>query len=402
MAFNLPAIEYPRNALLDFSPLSNAINRYQQASENAYDFGVAKKAGEFAQKGELNNAALEAFKGGLPDLGAKFQGLDQSKKQFDLDYQHKIAQATAGLAQMAQNEPDPNKRAAMTQRILGAHPSFTQSIKDKLPAELQNDHDTVLKYIIASASGYKDPLEQAHKRAQIANLNSQAPLNAAHAELYRAQAQQANQKPQGQLKEVNGKLVWVSPNGQEVKEVYNAGPDLSKTPEHVAKSANFAARMIDAEENLQAASKDPKKYDPTTLGTAIVNATPEWMANYYRTPEGQKYMQSAKQWIRAYLRRESGAAISADEFKQDFITFFPQPNEGPEVIEQKRQARMLAAQGIANEARDVFGHLAPRQAEVLKKWNANAPQAPDANTPTITNPKTGQRMKLQNGQWVPL
>ena len=37
----------------------------------------------------------------------------------------------------------------------------------------------------------------------------------------------------------------------------------------------------------------------------------------------------AEQWIRAFLRKESGAAIGKDEFTRDFVVYFPQPGDKP-------------------------------------------------------------------------
>lgn len=398
--YNLPAIQGPSNPLLDFSQINQGIDDWRKRSELETRKQAVRNIGQAWQAKDYDKATTLGFETGDPELATRMQGLAQQKQSFDLEHQQKLTHHIAGIAQMIDAEPDANKRLAMHQKFMAADPRFQQAFS-KLPEEIRNDPDVQRKYIIASALGPKDPLEAQMKRAQIANLNSQAPMNAAHAEFFRAQADQLRQKPPGIVKEANGKIVVIPSDLSSARVVYDAGPDLSKVPEHVAKSANFAARMIDSEEKLQAAMADPKKFNPATLGTATVNALPEVAANYFRSPEGQKYMQSAREWIRAYLRRESGAAISADEFRQDFLTFFPQPNDDAATIEQKRQARMLAATGIANEARDVFPHLAPRQAEVLKKWNAPAPnQAP--TRPRARNPQTGQIIEYDGQQWVPV
>ena len=55
------------------------------------------------------------------------------------------------------------------------------------------------------------------------------------------------------------------------------------------------------------------------------------------------------------MRRESGAAISATEWEEEYKTFFPQPGDGPETIDEKRQARQVAQESMGAQA----GH-APR------------------------------------------
>lgn len=60
----------------------------------------------------------------------------------------------------------------------------------------------------------------------------------------------------------------------------------------------------------------------------------------------QKMNQAKLSFIRGQLRIESGAAIGADEFKRSDEEFFPQPGDGPEVIEQKRLSRINAVKGM--------------------------------------------------------
>jgi hypothetical protein len=43
----------------------------------------------------------------------------------------------------------------------------------------------------------------------------------------------------------------------------------------------------------------------------------------FMSPEQQKYKQAADNWIRANLRKESGAVIGADEMAAEYATYFP-------------------------------------------------------------------------------
>src|SRR5690606_33933242 len=86
------------------------------------------------------------------------------------------------------------------------------------------------------------------------------------------------------------------------------------------------------------------------LGSKIADMLPIDAGNFFRTPEGQRYRQAAMDWIRAKLRKESGAQIAEDEFRGEFETYFPQPGDSPEVVEQKRAARRRAEESMAIEA----------------------------------------------------
>lgn len=59
-------------------------------------------------------------------------------------------------------------------------------------------------------------------------------------------------------------------------------------------------------------------------------------------PEQQQYRQAQEDWVRAKLRKESGASIATDEMDREIETYFPMPGEGKEVIAQKRKARATA------------------------------------------------------------
>ena len=82
----------------------------------------------------------------------------------------------------------------------------------------------------------------------------------------------------------------------------------------------------------------------TMMRNYIAGSIP--FGNFLRTPEGQKYDQAKRDFINAILRQESGAAIGKDEFDNAELQYFPQPNDGPEVIEQKRQAREAKIVGL--------------------------------------------------------
>jgi hypothetical protein len=60
----------------------------------------------------------------------------------------------------------------------------------------------------------------------------------------------------------------------------------------------------------------------------------------------QLYRQAQENWVTANLRKESGAVIGPVEMQQEIVKYFPQINEGPEVIAQKSEARRIAEEGM--------------------------------------------------------
>jgi hypothetical protein len=89
------------------------------------------------------------------------------------------------------------------------------------------------------------------------------------------------------------------------------------------------------------------------VGSAMAGAIPFVGGAAQRTvqsPDVQRYQQAASDWIRAKLRKESGAAIGVDEANQEYATYFPMSGDSAAVIEQKRQARLLATEAMKMSA----------------------------------------------------
>jgi hypothetical protein len=64
----------------------------------------------------------------------------------------------------------------------------------------------------------------------------------------------------------------------------------------------------------------------------------------------QRVLQAQQAWVRAKLRKESGAVIGADEMADEIKTFFPQYGDKPETIRQKALLRQQAESGLVVEA----------------------------------------------------
>lgn len=108
-------------------------------------------------------------------------------------------------------------------------------------------------------------------------------------------------------------------------------------------SAQFADRMSAAHQTL------------LTLESGFVSPQGVFLA---QSGTGSQYERQARQaqreFVTAILRRESGAVISPSEFDSAAQQYFPQYGDGPEVIEQKRQARMRAIQGLINASQGAY------------------------------------------------
>ena len=88
---------------------------------------------------------------------------------------------------------------------------------------------------------------------------------------------------------------------------------------------------------------------PITFGAR--RAQPEWM----KGEDLKRLEQAERNFINAVLRRESGAAISDDEFNNAEQQYFIQPGDTAEVIRQKRENRQAALDGLIRESGGAYG-----------------------------------------------
>ncbi|MBO6549119.1 MAG: hypothetical protein JJ964_05810 [Rhizobiales bacterium] len=130
------------------------------------------------------------------------------------------------------------------------------------------------------------------------------------------------------------------------------GPKDLNSPNRVytdgqVKSSSFAKRMDDAEGILT--GLETKGYE---RGSRQVFA--DYVGNAFNSNEGQAYKQAREDWVRAKLRRESGAAIGVDEMRQEIELYFPKYGDSKEVIAQKRAARNAAMKNLVAESQGAF------------------------------------------------
>lgn len=173
-----------------------------------------------------------------------------------------------------------------------------------------------------------------------------------------------------------GTVAQISPNGQ--VQIVNKPKDLptggqiidngdgtttfipqGKLTEGERNAAGFYQRMVSA--NQQMKELEAQGHDPTNLRDFAT--TGRTLTNFAATPQGQQYYQAAMNWVRANLRKESGAAIGVDEARQEIRNYFPRPGDSKEVIAQKAEQRQVVEQAMRMAA---GGALPPANKEKPK------------------------------------
>lgn len=112
--------------------------------------------------------------------------------------------------------------------------------------------------------------------------------------------------------------------------------------EYASTSAGYANRMTAANDTLAGLELQT---DPTDV----------YAARYTGGDQNvRRVRQAQREFVNAILRRESGAVIADSEFESARMQYFAVPGDSPEVIEQKRQARLRAIEGLINSSQGAF------------------------------------------------
>lgn len=107
------------------------------------------------------------------------------------------------------------------------------------------------------------------------------------------------------------------------------------------KAAAFLIRALGANTTYESAGVGPR----SLIGQAAKDTFPG-ITNYFTEGERQAAESAQDEFIAASLRQDSGAAIPEEELERQRRIYFPMPGDGPEALEQKRQARIRAITGL--------------------------------------------------------
>lgn len=180
---NLPAIEAPRNALLDFSGINNAIDDYRKRAEAEARKQSVRDIGQAWQNKDYDTATTLGFRSGDPELATRVQSMAQQQQQFDEARQKDAIAKMAAISQFIDNEKDPAKQKMMHDRWISSHEGYNRVLA-KLPEHVRSDPIFVRQYFQAIARGYQD-------KDKLANLQADTAEKLASANYKNSQSEQS-------------------------------------------------------------------------------------------------------------------------------------------------------------------------------------------------------------------
>jgi hypothetical protein len=74
-----------------------------------------------------------------------------------------------------------------------------------------------------------------------------------------------------------------------------------------------------------------------------------YVPNCLLSDDGQAYQQAKRQWVEAYLRKDSGAAMDKDEYDNADKSYFVQPGDSAATVRRKQRARQTITDSIRTQ-----------------------------------------------------
>jgi hypothetical protein len=273
--------------------------------------------------------------------------------------QRETAQTRQSAIQAAMQLPDMNTRID-TLRKLGAFPelqAMAGAEKAIRPLTRQAGEagmeNPFMVYQQSEIPGVKKLAEQYAKSYEAGNIDDEK-ANARLGELARMEQTATSTRESREQQKLTRDQMAV--DRQIAREAQQTERDLKRSEgtEGQRLAAGFASRMEAANRIVE--QLEPAGGLPTEFTSAV--ASIPFLGGYAQrqamSPEQQKYKQAADNWIRANLRKESGAVIGADEMAAEYATYFPQPGDTPEVIAQKAEARRITTDAMKQNAGPVY------------------------------------------------
>lgn len=128
------------------------------------------------------------------------------------------------------------------------------------------------------------------------------------------------------------------------------------------KAAGFVKRAEQAEKDLAALGQNftPDVFQEGMIGGLVPEA--------FRGEDTKLFNQAKNNFISAVLRKESGAAISDDEFTREEAKYFPQAGDSAEVLAQKARARQQAMNNLKAESGGAYDRIASVQGSPQRQY----------------------------------
>lgn len=258
------------------------------------------------------------------------------------------AKRLSGVAQQARRaamQPQPQKPRIDPQRAtqILMHPGVPAEVKKMVWEQINPGATQWERYEAADGSVWvydpRDPGNQKMLSGAAQAAPGFRPASPEEAAKYGAEAGQIDTKTGRFYPGQAGQgFMMTLPDGTQVAQGNLAGV---KFTEGQAKDNVYATRA-----NGALAVLEPVAEALLDRGDRAAEMVPFGLARGVQAPDFQVAQQAGEEFLQAILRKDTGAAITSQEQEMYGRTYLPQPGDGPEVLEAKRQARHRAVAAI--------------------------------------------------------
>lgn len=150
--------------------------------------------------------------------------------------------------------------------------------------------------------------------------------------------------PDGRFYPINppsGMVVETGPDGTRIVQGPGAGANKPLT-EGQSKDAVYATRAEGALATLESAGPDAL----TDRASIVADKAPLGIGRGIQSDQYQVARNAGDEFLQAILRKDTGAAITAQEQDMYGKTYLPQPGDGDAILKQKAQARRRALEAL--------------------------------------------------------
>lgn len=325
--FQRPVVQDTLNAVFD-SMISSPSNNMMQGFGQSYDRSVQRRE-DAQQRAAFEQALISA---GMDPAQARTMAANPQAAKFALD-QQQSAQTKNTTRQwlLGQGMSETDADAAV------ANPAILSQIMKKVAGGerqgLMNAGDGAIydpntgTWLTAPGKGNKPPQVETFY-----DETTGQPYNA------QWNAETGSWDRVGGVKAPSGMSITTNPDGTVS---VTQGPTGGKMTEMNSKDMVYAKRAAGALPLID------KLGDSLTSLSESVGANAPVVGNYMKSPQYQQAEQAGKEFLQAILRKDTGAAITAQEVDEYGTVYLPRPGDSPEVLAQKKASRNRALEALA-------------------------------------------------------
>lgn len=159
---------------------------------------------------------------------------------------------------------------------------------------------------------------------------------------------------------------------------------LQSPNESDLKTAGYANRAIKANTRLDSLAAQGITKPTAQILISERNGLTRVVAS---NQKDRQFIQASKEWLAPILRKDTGAAVTDSEFVYYSDIYIPRPEDGADVLAQKKEARAVAMESLKGES-------GPAYSDMFGSTSGAPPAAAAAPKIRVFNPSTG---KLEGG-----